>query len=221
MPPLPADAVRNRRRGDLVESTEIAETISGEEAAEAAGATERFRKLTAIYLGIVAMLLAVASLGGTSAMKMMLNANIQASDTYAFYQAKYLRQTTYRLVADQLAATIATQPDLAAPAKTEIEQEIAHYRARADSLESDPQSGTGKEQLLVKARNWEKSRDRATRQDPNFDFAEALFQIAIVLGAVSIVAEARWLVKLSGAVTALAILLTVNGFFLLVELPIG
>jgi Domain of unknown function (DUF4337) len=204
-----------------VESTEIAETISGEEAAEPAAGTERFRKLTAIYLGIVAMLLAIASLGGTSAMKTMLNANIQASDTYAFYQAKYLRQTTYRLVADQLEAFMAAQPALDAPAKAKIEQEVARYRARADSLESDPQSGTGKEQLLAKARNWEKSRDRATRQDPNFDFAEALFQIAIVLGAVSIVAEAPWLVKLSGAVTALAVLLTVNGFFLLIELPIG
>jgi Domain of unknown function (DUF4337) len=204
-----------------VESTEIAETITGEEAAETAGAAERFRKLTAIYLGIVAMLLAIASLGGTSAMKTMLNANIQASDTYAFYQAKYLRQTTYRLVADQLEAVLAAQPDLAPLAKAKIEREILRNRTRADSLESDPRSGTGKEQLLAKAHRWEKSRDRAMRQDPNFDFAEALFQIAIVLGAVSIVAEASWLVKLSGAVTALAMLLTLNGFLLLVELPIG
>ncbi len=203
-----------------MESTEIAETITGEEETEA-HAAERFRKLTAIYLGIVAMLLAIASLGGTSAMKTMLNANIQASDTYSFYQAKYLRQTTYRLVADQLEAFLAAEPDLAAPPKAKIAQEIARYRARADSFEKDPQSGTGKQELLVKARSWEASRDRAARQDPNFDFAEALFQIAIVLGAVSIVAEARWLVKLSGAVTVLAVLLTVNGFFLLVELPIG
>ena len=46
-------------------------------------------------------------------------------------------------------------------------------------------------------------------------------RIAIVLGAVSIVAEAPWLVKLSGAVTVLAALLTLNGFLLLVELPVG
>ena len=44
--------------------------------------------------------------------------------------------------------------------------------------------------------------------------------IAIVLGAVSIVAEARWLVYLSGVFTVLAVLLTLNGFFLLVELPL-
>jgi hypothetical protein len=204
-----------------VESSEIADAIAGEEAAEGRHAAERWRKFTAIYLGIVAMLLAVASLGGANATKTMLNANIGASDTYAFYQAKYLRQTTYRLVADQLEAMLAVQPDLAAPARAGIEKEVARYRARADSFESEPKTGTGKRELLVKAKAWEAARDRAQRQDPNFDFAEALFQIAIVLGAVSIVAEARWLVMLSSVLTVLAVLLTLNGFLLLVELPIG
>jgi hypothetical protein len=203
-----------------VEASEIGETIAGEEEAEAAPAADRFRKLTAIYLGIVAMLLAIASLGGANATKAMLNANIQASDTFAFYQAKYLRQTTYRLVADQLEAVLTAQPDLAPQRRDKIEQEIARNRARADSFESDPKGGTGKQELLVKARVWEKKRDQAARQDPNFDFAEALFQIAIVLGAVSIVAEARWLVRLSAGFTVLAVLLTVNGFLLLVELPL-
>ena len=202
-----------------MESSEIAETIAGEEEARRARGGERFRKLTAIYLGIVAMLLAIASLGGANATKTMLNANIQASDSFAFYQAKYLRQTTFRLVADQLEAMLAVQPDLASAAKAKIGDEVAHYRARADGLESEPKTGTGKQELLVKARKWEAARDRAARQDPNFDFAEALFQIAIVLGAVSIVAEARWLVQLSAVLTVLAVFLTLNGFFLVVELP--
>jgi hypothetical protein len=209
--------------GVPVESSEIGEAIVGDEAAEAAEAGragDRSRKLTAIYLGIVAMLLAIASLGGANASKVMLNANIQASDTFAFYQAKYLRQTSYRLVADQLEAVLTAQPDLAPQRHDKIAQEAARYRARADSFESEPKSGTGKQELLVKARNWETKRDRAARQDPNFDYAEALFQIAIVLGTVSIVAEARWLVGLSGVLTALAVLLTLNGFFLVVELPL-
>jgi hypothetical protein len=203
-----------------VESSGIAETIAGEEEAARAHGGERFRKFTAIYLGVVAMLLAIAALGGANATKTMLNANIQASDTFAFYQAKYLRQTTYRLVADQLEAILSAQPDLAPAPKAKIGDEVAHYRARADAFESEPKTGTGKQELLVKARKWEVARDRAARQDPNFDFAEALFQIAIVLGAVSIVAEARWLVQLSAVLSVLAVLLTLNGFFLFVELPL-
>ena len=59
-----------------------------------------FRRLTGIYLGVVAMLLAIASLGGSEATKEMLNSNIHASDTYAFYQAKNIRQTSYQIAAE-------------------------------------------------------------------------------------------------------------------------
>ena len=67
-----------------------------------------------------------------------------------------------------------------------------------ERYESDPKTGQGKKELLAKAREWEKQRDRAAERDPNFDFAEALFQIAIVLGSVSIVAVSRPLLHLSG-----------------------
>jgi hypothetical protein len=41
-----------------------------------------------------------------------------------------------------------------------------------------------------------------------------------VLGSVSIVAASRPLVKLSGALAVLATLLMINGYFLLVALPL-
>ena len=88
-----------------MEAHEIAETIhehAEPEEAHAAPTHEMFRRLTAIYLGVIAMLLAVASLGGAEATKEMLNANIHASDTYAFYQAKYIRQTLYQISAAEL-----------------------------------------------------------------------------------------------------------------------
>lgn len=201
-----------------MEASEIAETIRGEERRVEAEAN--FRKLTGIYLGIVAMLLAITTLGGSNATKVMLNANIQASDIYGFYQSKYLRQTAYRLAAAQLEAQLAGNPALPDAAKAKFADNIKRWRATAERYESDPESGQGKEQLLVKARDWESKRDRAARRDPNFDFAEALFQIAIVLGSVSIVAASRPLVRLSAALAVAATLLMINGYFLFVELPL-
>jgi hypothetical protein len=75
--------------------------------------------------------------------------------------------------------------------------------------------------LLARAQNYEEQRGRAQRQSPNFEYAEALFQIAIVLGSVSIVAAARWLLGLGLGLGVLATLLMLNGFFLLVSLPLG
>lgn len=201
-----------------MEASEIAETIRGEE--RRIEAETNFRKLTGIYLGIVAMLLAITTLGGSNATKVMLNANIQASDIYGFYQSKYLRQTAYRLAAAQLEAQLAGNPALPEAAKIKFAENIKRWRATAERYESDPESGQGKQQLLVKAREWEVKRDRAARRDPNFDFAEALFQIAIVLGSVSIVAASRPLVRLSGGLAIVATVLMINGYFLLVELPL-
>jgi hypothetical protein len=205
-----------------VEATEIGERITGEEEerrAEAA-ADANFRRLTGIYLGIVAMLLAITSLGGSNATKVMTNANIQASDTYGFYQAKYARQTAYRLVADQLEALLLANPAMPEAAKAKITDDIKRWRATAERYESDPATGDGRKELLARAREWEKKRDLAARRDPNFDFAEALFQIAIVLGSVSIVAASRPLVHLSGGLAIVAFFLMLNGYFLLVQLPL-
>jgi hypothetical protein len=201
-----------------LEASEIAETIRGEE--EELRADASFRRFTGIYLGIIAMLLAITTLGGSNATKVMLNANVQASDTYGFYQAKYARQTSYRLSADQLEAQLAANPAMPDTVKTKLAEDIKRWRATADRYETDPKSGQGKQELLAAAKEWEAKRDRAAERDPNFDFAEALFQIAIVLGSVSIVAVSRPLVHLSGALAVVAILLMVNGYFLLVPLPL-
>jgi Domain of unknown function (DUF4337) len=203
-----------------VEATEIAEKIHGEHQAHSAEADANFRKLTGIYLGIVAMLLAITALGGSNATKTMLNANIQASDIYGYYQSKYIRQTAYQLTAEQLEAALLAEPGMPDAARAKIEATVKRYRDRVDRYESDPPTGEGKKELLAKAREFEAKRDLAAERDPNFDFAEALFQIAIVLGSVSIVAASRSLVKLSGILTVAGTLLMINGYFLLVQLPL-
>ncbi len=203
-----------------MEASEIAEKIREEQHEHRVELDADFRKLTGIYLGIIAMLLAITALGGSNATKTMMNANIQATDIYAFYQAKYLRQTAYRLAADQLEAQLLINPTIPDTAKAKIEDEIKRWRTTAERYETEPQTGQGKQELLAKAKDWEARRDRAAERDPNFDFAEALFQIAIVLGSVSIVAVSRPLVRLSGVLAIAATLLMLNGYFLLVHLPL-
>ena len=204
----------------MVEATEIAEKIHGEEhEAHSAAADATFRKFTGIYLGIVAMLLAITALGGSNATKTMLNSNIQASDIYGYYQAKNIRQTVYQLTAEQLDSELLALPDMPQAARTKIEDRINRYRERVERYETDPSTGDGKKELIAKAKGFEARRDQAAERDPNFDFAEALFQIAIVIGSVSIVAVSRSLIKLSGALAILGSLLMINGYFLIVHLP--
>ena len=59
-------------------------------------------------------------------------------------------------------------------------------------------AGDGKKELMAKAKEWDARRDHAAAQTPNFEYAEALLQIAIVLGSVAIVAASPALLGVSG-----------------------
>ena len=144
----------------MVEATEIAEKIRGEEhEAHSAEADANFRKFTGIYLGIVAMLLAITALGGSNATKTMLAANIQASDIYGYYQAKNIRQTVYQLTAEQLETELLSQPGMPEVARSKIDGMIKRFRERVDRYESDPSTGEGKKELLAKAKEFEAKLD--------------------------------------------------------------
>jgi hypothetical protein len=202
----------------MVEATELAEKISEHHHAHPSS-DESFRRRAAVMIGVIAMLLAITTLGGSAAMKTMLNSNIHASDTYAFYQAKNIRQTSLNLAADQLDVVLATQANLSPEARADIQKRADRYKATAARYESEPETGDGKKELLAKAKAFEKQRDRAIEQDPNFEFAEALFQIAIVLASVAIVATSRMLLTVSASIAIVASFLTFNGYFLVVHLP--
>jgi hypothetical protein len=192
-----------------------------ETAEEIRAADERFRRRGGLAIGVLAMLLAIASLGGDNATKETINANIQASDTWAFYQAKNIRQTSLRLAADQLEVQLASQPGLSAEARAEVSRRLDGYQATVARYESEPETGEGKRELQARAQAFEARRERAQRQDPNFDYSQALFQIAIVLSSVSILTAARPLLWLGLGLGGLATLLMLNGFVLFADLPIG
>ena len=207
-----------------MEASDAAEHVA--EAGE--GADERFRSRAALVIAFMAMLLAITSLGGGNAAEDIMNNNIKASDTWAFYQAKNLRQTVNKLAAEGLELELQTRGDALTPgARESVRQRAEQYRKTAERYESEPDpkepdnplKGEGKKQLSARAQSYEVRRDRAQRQDPNFDFAEALFQIAIVLASVAILSNSRMILYVSLAVGAVASVLMLNGYFLFFELP--
>ena len=199
------------------EAHELGDKIA--ESAEGHYSNEQFRRFAAVILGVMAMLLAIASLFGEAAMKETINFNILVSDTYAFYQAKNERQTATKLAADELEILAAAHPEWPQAVRDQVAKRIAEYQATVQYYESDPKGGEGKKELLAKATAYQEKRNHAQAQDLNYDYARALLQIALVLGSVAIVSLARWLLWLGCGFAGLATLLAVNGYFLLASLP--
>ena len=179
---------------------------------------EEMNRWVGVYIGVLAVLLAICNVGGANAAKDATRANIEASNAWAFYQAKTIRRTSFTLAADELDLMLATQPAIAGPARKAVEDKLKAYRAEADRLKRDQEDGT--DQLLVKAKSLEVERDVALRKDPYFDWSQALLQIAIVLASVHLIIGNLMLLGLSGGLAALGILLMINGYTLLVQLPL-
>ena len=196
-----------------MEANEAAEMMEQEKS------NDKFKQRAAILIAVLAMLLAITALGGSNAGKEAVNNNVLASNYFGFYQAKNMRQTAIRLAADHLELAVLSDPSIPDAAKAVLARKVDDYRKTVARYESEPDTGEGKKELLVRAKEYEAKRDHALRQDPYFDYAEALLQIAIVLISVAIIAELGWLVAVGAMLGGIGVLLMVNGYLLLVEIP--
>ncbi|GGE05236.1 hypothetical protein GCM10011515_25990 [Tsuneonella deserti] len=185
--------------------------------------SEHFTNRAALMIAAIAAVLAIGGLGGGNATDDMMIGNIRASDTWAFYQAKNIRQTGYEIEVAELESRLSGAPAAAADLRDRIDrykEKIARYDDEPDpSAPGDPLKGEGKKQLMAQARAFEAMRDRASEQDNNFDYAEVVLQLALVLGSVAILATNRAVLLASAVLGVLGVLMTINGFFLLAPLP--
>ena len=210
-----------------MKSNDAAELIAEihEERAES-HAVDRFRSRAALMIAVMAGVLAVSDLGGGNATDDMIGSNIRASDTWAFYQAKNVRQNLYKLAAEELETDLASGA-LPGDQRASAEARLKDYRATVARYDSepdaeapnDPLKGEGKKQLSARAKSYEAAFAEASARDDSFDFAEVALQLALVLGSVAILAVNRWILILSATLGAIGAVLTLNGFFLLFTLP--
>jgi len=178
---------------------------------------EKSKNRTALLIACLAMVLAIASLGGSNAMKEATHENILAANTYSFYQAKAIRQQALKIAASDLELKIASDSKMTPQIKDLYTKKIEEYQKTIARYESEPESKEGKKELLVKAKGHEAIRDHALLQDPWFDYAEGLLQIAIVLLSVSIIGSIPALFLVGGIVGFLGLLSTLNGFLLIIH----
>ena len=176
---------------------------------------DAFSRRVALITAIYAVLLAIAALGGNHAMKEMLLSQQKSSDQWAFYQAKVIREHQYRgqklrLEVDLLERGPAVTPDVRAKLEALMQRFAEEEKRYAEE----------KKEIEQAAKKLEHERDVWQTRDPYFLFAEALLQIAIVMASVSILARSHAIFGFSAVLAVLGTLLTLNGFFMIVNLSL-
>jgi hypothetical protein len=135
-------------------------------------------KGVALLISVLALVLAFSETLGKSAQTAGLAKNIEASNLWAFFQAKTIRQTVLRTAAEELSVAVADEK-----AKKQIEK----WRETAARYQSEPDTGEGRDQLAARAKDAEKKRDYAMAAYHHYELASAAVQIAIVLASASII----------------------------------
>jgi hypothetical protein len=174
-------------------------------------------KWVAIYISVLAVLIAITLTGSNDAMKTAQQAGIQVNDNYAFYQAKLIRQSQLKVASDQFEIKALETPNMPEPARKLLETKKADYDKEISRLEFNRKNG--RKELLARAESCENLRNIALAQHPFYDYSGAMLQIAIVLASASIITGARLLLGVSGAVGLFGIMLFLNGYALVYGAP--
>ncbi|MGB8872606.1 MAG: DUF4337 domain-containing protein [Desulfobaccales bacterium] len=172
-----------------------------------------FPRRVALITGIFAVILAISHLGGDMATKEMLMAQQQASDQWAFYQAKNIRENIDRNQKTILTLNLLEKDALKPEVRQRYEEELRQVTAAEGRYAAE------KDEIEKEARHLEQERDLYRSKDPYFEYAEVLLAIAIVMSSIAILAYSRMALSMALVSAGLGTLLAANGFLLIVRLP--
>jgi hypothetical protein len=146
-------------------------------------------KRMALVIAILALFLAFAETAGKSSQTAALNAQMEASNMWSFFQAKNARRTSNLIAAEQanLALASAVTPEQRAAMEKQIaewNQTAARYRSEPDAADG---KGEGTEELSRRAVDAEHLRDEMLSKYHNYEFASAAFQIGIVIASAAVI----------------------------------
>ena len=165
------------------------------------------------YLALTTVILAVCATlstfkgGGFSTRSVM--SQTQASDQWAFYQAKSIKGYIYEMQKDKLELELKALGSKTPPAVME------DYRKKADEYGKKIAKYEGEKAEIQKdAKKFEKIRDDAQKHSQAFGIAVIFLQIAILLSSIAALIKKKLVWVLGMAVGVVGIIYFVNGFML-------
>ncbi|HEY4981276.1 MAG TPA: DUF4337 domain-containing protein [Pseudolabrys sp.] len=184
------------------------ESLEQAEHAEHAGHVD---KKIALLIAVIALFLAFSETLGKSAQTAAISDNVEASNLWAFFQAKTIRMTTLRTAAEQTQPLADSSTDPAI--KTAMAKAIDTWKKTAVRYDDEPETREGRKQLSARAQEAEHKRDLAMARYHNYEIASAAHQIGIVLASASVITGMIVLAWLAGALGIAGLIFTAIGFW--------
>jgi Domain of unknown function (DUF4337) len=193
----------------------------------AAKPAENQNKRIALLIAVIALFLAFSETLGKSAQTAALSYNVEASNLWAFYQAKTIRQTTLQASTELLKLELTKldggpSSDATRKALTERIDTWARQSARYESEPMDrpatkevnlnPPYGEGRRELSALALAAQAKRDTALERYHHYEVASAVYQIGIVLASAAVITGMLALAYVAAGLGVIGLIFTAIGF---------
>jgi hypothetical protein len=172
---------------------------------------ESTNKKIALLISVLALFLAFSETLGKKSQTEGISLNIKASDTWNFFQAKTIRQTTLRTAAQALTVEAGVIADEAR--KAALLKQADDWMKTVARYESDPAEKDGRKELRALAEQYEHGRDTHLARYHHYEYAAAAFQIGIVLASAAVITGMMALVYIAGGLGIVGLAVIGLGFF--------
>ena len=137
--------------------------------------------------------------------------NVEASNLWAFFQAKTIRGTMLRTAAEGMEVDLAGVTDTVV--RERMQKRVDDWKKTIARYDSEPESNEGRKELAIRAKAMEAERDLSKAKNEKFEISSGMLQIAIVITSASIITGIGLLAWLGGLMGALALGLMMIGLF--------
>jgi hypothetical protein len=190
------------------------------------GLLDSRNKRIALLIAVLALCLAFSETLGKSAQTAALSYNVEASNLWAFFQAKTVRQTVLQAATEILKIDMTRDAGDAAATKAALAKRIDVWEKAAARYDTEPMDppvhkevdlhppyGEGRRELAARAAAAEKRRDTAMERYHHYEIASAAFQIGIVLASATVITGMLVLSYLAGGLGVVGLAFMAIGFF--------
>jgi len=189
---------------------------------------ENQNKKIALLIAVIALFLAFSETLGKSAQTAALSYNVEASNLWAFYQAKTIRQTTLQATNELLKFELTkidagSSTDALKKAMSERIDNWTRTTARYESEPMDrpvphdvnlnPPNGEARRELSALALAAQAKRDTAMERYHQYEIASAAYQIGIVLASSAVITGMLALAYAAAGLGVIGVIFTALGLF--------
>jgi hypothetical protein len=167
------------------------------------------------YLALTTVIFAVCATlstlkGGGFSTRAVISQS-QASDQWAYYQAKSIKGYVYELQKEKFELDLKANKGLSRTLAADYEKRIGAYKEKIERYETE------KEEIRKKAEDIEKRRDDSQQHSGAFGLAAMFLQIAILLSSIAALMKKKlfWFIGMGAG--CFGLLYFFNGFFLFMK----